>query len=141
MISFIELLCKLNPFYISMIIKRVYVSIVENSIVYYHAIKRFPENYDINVRCLQKYKFPRLYRYDETDHAPVLKATMLMCTTKHGLMTPRRRWPCRIDTPTRTRLVGHANATGGRHYTGPSMTSPVVWNMVFTEKLTTMLYL
>lgn len=51
---------------------------------------------------------------DIDDHAPVLKATMLMCTTKQGLMTPRRRrrWRRRrrIDTPTRSRLAGHANA-------------------------------
>lgn len=48
-------------------------------------------------------------RYNITDHAPVLKATMLMCTKKQGLMTLWRWWKHRIDTPTRFRLTGHAN--------------------------------
>lgn len=63
-------------------------------------------------------------RYDKTDHAPILKATMLMCTTKQGLMTPRRWWKHRIDTPTRSRLTGHANTAAAA--VGPSMTGPLV---------------
>lgn len=41
--------------------------------------------------CIKKKKKGSMTRYDETDHAPALKTTMLMCTTKQGLMTSQRR--------------------------------------------------